>query len=240
MKLTDLPKVLVLDDDAQLRGLLIRVLQRAGFAVTAVDTIAAFDTALERNGADVAVVDWALRGESGWNVTQRLSQTPGAPPVLMLSAKVALAERLQGLSTADDYLVKPFEPDELVARLRALLRRRGVQGSQRLVFGRFTLDFERRCLCRDDIPIDLSQGEWRLFAHLALQPGRVFSRHQLLSVLGESADAAGERAVDVRLSRLRKKLGLAAGMVETVWGEGYRFTPPDDQGRRQSDAQDDA
>lgn len=226
MKLIDLPRVLVLDDDAELRGLLIRVLQRDGFAVTAVDTIAAFNHALAQGGADVCVLDWALRGEDGWLLAQRLGHTPGAPPVLMLSAKAALAERIQGLSAADDYLAKPFEPTELVARLRALLRRRGVQGDQRLVFGPFTLDFARRCLCLHETPLDLSAGEWQLLAHLALQPGRVFSRVQLLSVLGESADDAGERAVDVRLSRLRKKLGHHAGMIETVWGEGYRFTPP--------------
>lgn len=226
MNLSALPRVLVLDDDAELRQLLVRVLERDGFAVTAVETITAFDRALLHVGADVCVLDWMLRGENGLVLAQRLGRTPGTPPVLILSAKSALDERVQALQAADDYVSKPFAPAELVARLRALLRRRGVQGDQRLVFGGFTLDFGRRCLCLNEVPLDLSAGEWQLLAHLALQPGRVFSRNQLQAALGEAADETGQRAVDVRLSRLRKKLGDHAGMIETVWGAGYRFTPP--------------
>lgn len=194
MKKTDMPRVLVLDDDDELRHLLGEVLTRAGFAVTLVSSGVAFWRSLDAVPPDVCVLDWMLRGEDG-------------------------------LAVVDDFLAKPFDARELVARLKALLRRQD-KGEGQLVFGPFVMDAASHGLSRDGVAIALTAGEWRLLWHLVQQPGRVFSRVQLQAVLREQgSEEVSERAVDVRLSRLRRKLGKE-GLIETVWGEGYRLVLP--------------
>jgi DNA-binding response OmpR family regulator len=224
MSKLNVPRVLLLDDDAQIRQLLSQLLQQAGFAVTAVARIAEFERALTTLGADVCIIDWMLAGESGLKLAEKLSQQVNRPPMLMLSANATLDERLQGLSVVDDYLTKPFEPKELIARLHALLRRvHNDKTAQRLVFGLWQLDSGSHQLFYDEQPISLSAGEWQLLWYLAQRPERLVSREQLLQVLDD--ESAGERAVDIRISRLRKKLGIACP-IETVWGQGYKFVPP--------------
>jgi two-component system OmpR family response regulator len=123
-----------------------------------------------------------------------------------------------------DYLTKPFEPKELIARLHVLLRRvHNDKTTQRLVFGSWQLDSGSHQLFCDERLIPLSAGEWQLLWYLAQRPQRLVSREQLLQVLDD--ESAGERAVDIRISRLRKKLG-SDSPIETVWGQGYRFVPP--------------
>lgn len=225
MKKTDMPRVLVLDDDDELRDLLGEVLTRAGFAVTLVASGAALWRSLDAVPPDVCVLDWMLRGEDGLALARELVRRPGRPPVLMLSARGSLDERLDGLAVVDDFLSKPFDARELVARLKALLRRQD-KGEGQLVFGPFVMDAASHELCREGVPVALTAGEWRLLWHLVQQPERVFSRAQLQVVLHEQgSEQVSERAVDVRLSRLRRKLG-EEGLIETVWGEGYRLVLP--------------
>jgi len=222
-KLT-LPRVLLLDDDAPIRQMLSQLLQQAGFDVTAVGKVAAFERALQTLGADVCIIDWMLAGESGLVLAQKLSQQADRPPMLMLSANATLDERLQGLSIVDDYLTKPFEPKELIARLHVLLRRHhNDKTAQQLTFGQWRLDSASHQLwCANEV-IALSAGEWQLLWYLAQRPQRLVSREQLLAVLED--ESASERAVDIRISRLRKKLGND-GLIETVWRQGYKFVPP--------------
>jgi len=229
MSKVNMPRVLLLDDDGQIRQLLAQLLQQAGFAVTAVARIAEFERALATIGADVCVIDWMLVGESGLSLAEKLSQQAERPPMLMLSANATLDERLQGLLVVDDYLTKPFEPKELIARLHVLLRRtHNDKTAQRLVFGSWQLDSGTHQLFYLHQVVPLSAGEWQLLWYFAQRPHRLVSREQLLQVLED--ETAGERAVDIRVSRLRKKLhdGL---LIETVWGQGYRFVPPQDGAR---------
>jgi DNA-binding response OmpR family regulator len=224
MSKLNIPRVLLLDDDAQIRQLLSQLLQQAGFAVTAVGRIVEFERALATIGADVCIIDWMLAGESGLALAEQLSQQIDRPPMLMLSANVTLDERLQGLSVVDDYLTKPFEPKELVARLHVLLRRNhSDKTAQQLVFSDWVFDSATHRVAHAGVDIAVSAGEWQLLWYLVQRPLRLVSREQLLSVLNDGS--VSDRAIDIRISRLRKKLGDEQ-LIETVWGEGYRFVPP--------------
>jgi DNA-binding response OmpR family regulator len=216
------PRVLLLDDDQSLRILIQRFLKREGFSVTAVGCIADFNQALNHIGADVCIIDWMLGGENGLDLVNRLAATIDAPPVLMLSAKSSLDEKINGLSVADDYLSKPFEPRELIARLRALLRRKGIHGNNKFKIKNLVIDLERKYILNNDVLIELTTDEWIIFVNLMNNPGKIFSRDRLLTVLRDVGDNS-ERAVDVKVSRLRKKLADYAYLLETVWGQGYRF-----------------
>lgn len=217
----DAPRVLLLDDDAMLRQLMVRLLTQSGFSVTAVATSAEFMRALDNLGADVCVIDWMLAGESGLLLAQQLAQLVERPPMLMLSANASIDQRVQGLAVVDDYLTKPFEPAELVARLHALLRRyQNDKTTQHLRLGRWQLDSHRQQLTSDTQVVELAAKEWQLLWYFVQRPHRIVTREQLLAALNEPD--TGTRAIDIRISRLRKKLGDDA-FIETVWGQGYRL-----------------
>lgn len=224
------PRVLIVDDDADIRAGLAEVFERAGFKAATAGDVAAMERALAASGADLIVLDLMMPGEDGLSACKRLSGR-GGPPIIMLSALGDDADRIVGLEIgADDYLAKPCNPRELVARARAVLRRaqEGDAGSpaDAVRFAGFRLDIARRELHDPDgVVIPLSAGEFRLLRAFVERHGRVLSREQLLDYAFDNDAEVFDRAVDVQVSRLRRKLERPGGaeIIRTVRGEGYLF-----------------
>ncbi|MFM9979046.1 MAG: response regulator [Sphingomonadaceae bacterium] len=226
------PRVIVVDDDSELRALLQRFLTGHGFAVRTVPDGAALSKQLARAPADAIVLDLMMPGEDGLAVCRRLRADGDMTPILMLTAKGDPMDRILGLEMgADDYLAKPFTPRELVARLSAILRRTGGQtraaAERRVAIGPFVLDIERLTLSRDGEPVPLSSREYAVLAALAGSAGRPLSRAQLIErAHGRDAEVT-DRAIDVQIVRLRKALGddpAEPRWIKTVWGVGYVLT----------------
>jgi two-component system OmpR family response regulator len=224
------PRVLIVDDDPEIRNGLAEVFVRAGFTSSTAGDVAAMEQALMKEGADLIVLDLMMPGEDGLSACKRLSGS-GRPPIIMLSALGDDADRIVGLEIgADDYLAKPCNPRELVARARAVLRRAKDKGeatpAEAVRFAGFRLDVARRELHDPDgVVIPLSAGEFRLLRAFVEHPRRVLSREQLLDYAFASDGDVFDRAVDVQVSRLRRKLERpgAPEIVRTVRGEGYMF-----------------
>jgi two-component system, OmpR family, phosphate regulon response regulator OmpR len=222
-------RILVVDDDPELRGLLQRFLAEHDFSVRAVADGKALSAQLAREPADAIVLDLMMPGEDGLAICRRLRASGDDTPILMLTAKGDPMDRILGLEMgADDYLAKPFTPRELVARLSAILRRIGGRSSPARdtirCFGPFTLNLNAMTLKRDDVEVALSSREFALLAALAASAGRPLSRAQLIDrALGRDAEVT-DRAIDVQVARLRKALGEDAEnprWIKTVWGVGY-------------------
>jgi two-component system, OmpR family, phosphate regulon response regulator OmpR len=222
-------RIIVVDDDPELRGLLQRFLVEHGFAVRTVDGGKALDTQLGREPADAIVLDLMMPGEDGLAICRRLRATGDETPILMLTAKGDPMDKILGLEMgADDYLAKPFIPRELVARLSAILRRTGGRAAATrdavVRFGPFVLNMSMMTLEQDGQLITLSSREFALLAALAASAGRPLSRAQLIDrALGRDAEVT-DRAIDVQITRLRKALGEdaeAPRWIKTVWGVGY-------------------
>lgn len=219
--------ILVVDDDPGIREVLGDYLEQHGYRVTGVGSAAQLDRVLAAGAPDLIVLDLMMPGEDGLSVCRRLSGK-GAP-IIMLSAMGEDADRIVGLELgADDYLAKPCNPRELLARVRAVLRRpraAAESDAPTLRFAGWRLDLVRRELTRPDgVVVPLTGGEFNLLRTLAEGAGRVFSRDQLLEkARGADADIF-DRAMDVQISRLRKKLDDGGGeLISTLRGEGYRL-----------------
>ncbi|MCZ8375792.1 MAG: response regulator [Beijerinckiaceae bacterium] len=222
-------RVIVVDDDAELRALLRRFLAEHGFETRAVDGGAALDRELSRNPADAIVLDLMISGEDGLAICRRLRSSGDMTPIIMLTARGDPIDRIIGLeSGADDYLAKPFEPRELVARLAAVLRRtRGRNegfADDIVSAGSLEINLSTRTATRDGAVLKLSSREFDLLAAFARSRGRPLSRAQLIErALGRDADVT-DRAVDVQVTRLRRAIGDQADdpeLIKTVWGVGY-------------------
>jgi two-component system OmpR family response regulator len=226
------PRVLIVDDDGDIRDGLVEVFERAGFTASAAANVAAMEKALASARADLIVLDLMMPGEDGLSACRRLSGK-GGPPIILLSALGDDADRIVGLEIgADDYLAKPCNPRELVARARAVLRRGrddgGAMPSEARRFAGYKLDVARRELIDPDgVLITLSTGEFRLLRAFVEHPQRVLSREQLLDLAFANDNDVFDRAVDVQVSRLRRKLERPgqSEIIRTVRGEGYLFTP---------------
>jgi DNA-binding response OmpR family regulator len=231
--------ILLVEDAPDLAQVVARELEASGYRVLrATEGRAALDLHA-RAGPDLVVLDWMLPGLDGLEVLRRLRQTPGpgaATPVLMLTTRGEEADRVLGLEVgADDYLTKPFSVRELLARVRALLRREDLlrqrlaadrEGDQAPVtYGPLSLDPERHTALLDGQPLDLTPHEFALLHLLLRRPGRAFSRSYLLDTVWGESYVGGDRSVDNAVLRLRKKLGPLGDAVETVWGVGYRLRP---------------
>lgn len=240
-------RVAVVEDDHEIRQLVVDYLIREGFEVTGYPNGSAFDQSLTTSQPDVVVLDLMMPGEDGLSICRRISPDL---PVLVLSAKGEELDRIIGLEVgADDYLTKPFNPRELVARIRAVLRRRDRVppasapaahvvsdqangehlGADRevLVFDGWTLDVDgRRLSDASQAEVPLSSGEFALLTEFARRPQRVLSRDLLLDWTRGDASDAFDRAIDVQLSRLRKKLADrgGTGLIKTIRGGGYLFS----------------
>jgi two-component system, OmpR family, phosphate regulon response regulator OmpR len=222
-------RIIVVDDDAELRALTQRFLSEHGFSVRTVAGGAALDTALAREPADAIVLDLMMPGEDGLAVCRRLRAANDETPILMLTARGDPVDRIIGLEMgADDYLAKPFLPRELVARLTAILRRAGHQAridqDAQIMFGPFLLNLATMTLYRDAQPVALSSREFALLLALAKSAGRPLTRAQLIDrALGRDAEVT-DRAIDVQITRLRRALGddpADPAWIRTVWGVGY-------------------
>ncbi len=223
------PRILVVEDEAALAYLLVYNLEAEGYQVEHVDNGDEAELHIAETPPDLVILDWMLPGVSGLEICRRLRAREGARdmPVIMLTARGEENERVRGLSVgADDYVVKPFSTPELMARVRALLRRaRPERIASKLSAGDIDLDRDTRRVRRGGREIHLGPTEFRLLEYFMEKPGRVFTRAQLLdSVWGMSAEI-DERTVDVHVGRLRKALirGRDKDPIRTVRGAGYSF-----------------
>ena len=222
------PRILVVDDDPGIREVLTDYLGQHGYAAEGAATAAEMDRAIAARPPDLIVLDLMMPGEDGLSVCRRIAGN--GPPIVMLSAMGEDTDRIIGLELgADDYLAKPCNPRELLARVRAVLRRprdEAAGDAPALLFAGWRLDLMRRELTRPDQQVvPLSAGEFALLRAFAERPGRVMTRDQLLErARGTDADIF-DRAMDVQISRLRKKLDDGSGleMIQTLRGEGYMF-----------------
>lgn len=224
--------ILVVDDDAALRSLLTRYLTENGYAVDAVADGKAMIGALAAQRPDLVILDLMLPGEGGFTLARRL-RSEGDIPIVMLSARGEDVDRIVGLEIgADDYLPKPFNPRELLARIRAVLRRqRPVSASPNtdaICFGPYRLELERHRLLRDGVEVPLTTGEFALLRVFVEHPNRVLERDTLLERLKGYERNPFDRSIDVRVNRLRRKIEVDPAnphYIRTVWGEGYMFCP---------------
>jgi two-component system phosphate regulon response regulator PhoB len=223
------PRILVVEDEAALSLLLSYNLEAEGFIVERVERGDEAELRLIESLPDLVILDWMLPGVSGLEICRRMRARDATRslPVIMLTARGDESERVRGLSIgADDYIVKPFSVPELMARVRALLRRaRPDRVAALLISGDLSLDRENWRVSRGDRNVHLGPTEFRLLEYLMAKPGRVFSRAQLLdSIWGFSAEI-DERTVDVHVGRLRKALSLAGERdpIRTIRGAGYSF-----------------
>lgn len=230
--------LLVVDDDPELRELMAEYLTRQGFEVLAVEDGAAMDRAIADRAPDLVVLDLMLPDENGLDIAKRIKGKLNLP-IIMVSAQGEDVDRIVGLEVgADDYLGKPFNPRELLARVRAVLRRvaaaqpaAGEQGDARYTFGDFKLDLSAHRLSRQGVDISLTSGEFDLLAILVKYPNRVLDRDRILDLLTGAERSPFDRSIDVRVTRLRGKIEQdpsAPRFIRTVWGKGYMFCPDGD------------
>jgi len=225
-------RILVVDDDPELRRLLSDYLTDVGFAVDLAGDGEQMRRAMARAMPDAIVMDLMLPGTDGLALTREVRGVSSVP-ILMLSARGEEIDRVVGLEVgADDYLAKPFSPRELLARLRALLRRSQapstVPRTDGPVFGPYRLDLDARRLLKDGTEVALSGAEFDLLKVLAERPGRVLSRDLLLDLLKGYERDPFDRTVDIRVARLRRRIEPDPAnpvFIRTVRGEGYLFNP---------------
>ena len=223
------PRILVVEDESDLALLLGYNLEAEGYVIETVERGDEAELRLAEQPPDLVILDWTLPGVSGLEICRRLRarETTRTLPVIMLTARGQEAERVRGLSVgADDYVVKPFSVPELMARVRALLRRsRPERTADRLNAGDLELDRKTWRVRRGERDINLGPTEFRLLEFLLEKPGRVFTRVQLLDGIWGQAAELDERTVDVHIGRLRKRLskGRQRDPIRTVRGAGYAF-----------------
>ncbi|APH13073.1 hypothetical protein ASJ33_07850 [Dehalococcoides mccartyi] len=220
-------RILIVEDDAKTVELVRLYLARDGYRVLAAsDGITGLDIA-RQNKPDLIILDIMLPGMNGIEICRQLRLESGVP-VIMLTAKTQDDDKLQGLDTgADDYITKPFSPRELAARVRAILRRLpGIRTPEIIKCGELTLDFSRHQVTLNGAGVKLTAVELKLLRAMAAEPGRVFSRSQLIEqALGYDFDGF-DRTIDVHIGNLRRKLRLNKTntcFIQTIYGAGYRF-----------------
>ena len=230
-------KLLVVDDDPELRDLTQAYLVKNGFIVNTVDSSVGMDEFLATNDVDLLILDLMLPGEHGLAIAKRLKKKKDLP-IIILSAQGEDIDRIVGLEIgADDYLPKPFNPRELLARIRAVLRRSNSKiedketESSRLLFNDYELDLNAHSLSRGGEKVSLTSGEFDLLALLAANPNRVLHRDTILDRLTGAERSPFDRSIDVRVTRLRGKLEFDPSkpeLIKTIWGKGYMFCPSQD------------
>ena len=219
-------RILIVEDDELVADALRRGLAAAGFAVDRVASAEQAEAALATEEFDLAVVDIGLPKADGLTLVRKLRRAGNSLPVLILTARDGLADRVDALDLgADDYLTKPFELPEVAARCRALIRRTRSATSAELHIGRLTLDLKSRTATLGGAPLEVTRREWSILECLALDAGRVVRKEKLLRAIAGWDDELTPNAVEVYVSRLRVKLGESAA-IRTVRGLGYRLDEP--------------
>jgi two-component system, OmpR family, alkaline phosphatase synthesis response regulator PhoP len=222
-----MPQILIVDDEPKIIRLVHDFLSAAGYAVATARTGEEALMRVRTDPPDLVILDLGLPGLDGLDVTRSIRRD-GELPIIMLTARDDETDKLIGLELgADDYVTKPFSPRELVARVRAVLRRHAAGGERKLLrAGDLVLDVPRMRVTRGDEPIDLTATEFALLAAMARQPGRVFTRSQLLDAIHGVAFESYERAIDAHVKNIRRKLEpepRAPRYLLTVYGVGYRL-----------------
>ena len=222
-------KILLIDDDEKLGDLLSTFFERFDLALLTAQEPAGGLQLLEKESPDLVILDVMLPGQDGFEVCRTIRRTSSVP-IIMLTARGEVTDRIVGLELgADDYMPKPFEPRELVARIQNVLRRSGSEkqeDAKQLKFSGLEIDLERRSAVLDGELLDLTTMEYQLLALFAGNPGKTFTRDEILNELRGIDAQLFSRSVDILISRLRQKLGDAskqARFIKTVWGDGLRF-----------------
>lgn len=224
----------MVDDDPEIRELTQAYLTQQGFAVSCVESGEAMLEFLAGHSVDLIILDLMLPGEHGLNLARHLKRE-GDIPIIIVSAQGDDVDRIVGLEVgADDYIGKPFNPRELLARVRAVLRRAQRGGAERddtteqVHFGPFRLDLSAHQLWRDGQQVALTSGEFDLLAILAEHPNKVLHRDRILDLLTGAERSPFDRSIDVRVTRLRSKIERDPSnpvFIKTIWGKGYMFCP---------------
>ncbi len=230
-------RVIVVDDDARIRDLLRRYLTQEGFEVVLAEDGKTLTRLLTRENIDLIVLDLMLPGEDGLSICRRLRAAKDMTPIIMLTAKVEDVDRIVGLEVgADDYLSKPFNPRELLARIHAVLRRRPTleapgapsQSTQTVSFGPFEFDLSLRRLTKAGEALAMTTGEFSMLKALVRHPRQPLSRDKLAHLARGREFEPFDRSLDVQVSRLRKLIEpdvTQPRYIQTVWGVGYVFVP---------------
>ena len=227
--------ILIVDDDSGIRDLLSRYLTEQGYQTATVNDGKSMEQWLQNNQPDMIVMDLMLPGEDGLSLTRKI-RSRGNIPIIMLTARGEEIDRIVGLEMgADDYLPKPFNPRELLARIKAVFRRGAMaaeesnsKAEQLIRFADFTLDISSMELRKKESKITLTTGEIELLIVLVQNSGKVLTRDQLMNKLDDGHRDSFDRSIDVRITRLRSKIEQDPSdpqFIRTVWGKGYRFTP---------------
>jgi two-component system, OmpR family, phosphate regulon response regulator OmpR len=230
-------RILVVDDDARIRDLLRRYLAQEGFEVIVAEDGKALTRIMMRDPIDLIVLDLMMPGEDGLSICRRLRAAGDRTPIIMLTAKGEDVDRIVGLEVgADDYLGKPFNPRELLARVHAVLRRRPAQeapgapstDNETVTFGPFDFDMGQRTLRKNGEEMPLTTGEFAMLKALVRHPRQPLSREKLAQLARGREFEPFDRSLDVQVSRLRKMVEAdvaAPRYIQTVWGVGYVFVP---------------
>jgi DNA-binding response OmpR family regulator len=220
-------RILVVEDDSIVADALKRGLQDAGFAVDQVGSAEHALAAIEQENFDLAVVDIGLPSMDGLELTRRLRREGRALPILILTARDSLADRVDGLELgADDYLTKPFDLPEVVARCRALIRRSKAAVATEFVHGNLTVDLRRHKALLSGEALDLTAREWTVLEYLLMHSQEIVSKDRLLQTISSWDKEITPNAVEVYVSRLRAKLEMGGVRIRTVRGLGYRLEDP--------------
>lgn len=218
--------VLVIEDDLAMASLIRTYLEHEGYVVETTETGDQGIELIQRRPPHVVVLDVMLPGTSGWDVLRTLRSRSDVP-VIMVTARRAEEDRLRGFDQgADDYVVKPFSPNELVARVGAVLRRYHPNSLEPMVVGPLEIDPQRREVRIDGSAVTLREREFDLIAYLASRPGTVCSRAELLDRVWGYSFTGDVRTIDTHIRRVREALGNAGPMLRTVWGIGYQLVEP--------------
>jgi len=237
-------QILIVDDDLRLQELLAEYLGEQGYVISTLGSGQVMDSWLDEHHPDLIILDLMLPGEDGLSLARRIRQRDYIP-IIILSARGEELDRIIGLEVgADDYLAKPFNPRELLARIRAVLRRgchtaatvaesaeKNIAANDQQAhaqFGEFVLDLEEQVLLREGQEVKLTSGEMALLIVLVEHPNRVLSREQLMDMINTGEHDPFDRSIDVRITRLRQKIedtNAKPRFIRTIWGQGYRFTP---------------
>jgi two-component system, OmpR family, phosphate regulon response regulator OmpR len=230
----DNARLLIVDDDPEIRELTQAYLSQQGFLVACVENGEAMMAHLAAEPVDLIILDLMLPGEHGLDLARRL-KGDGDVPIIIVSAQGDDVDRIVGLEVgADDYISKPFNPRELLARVRAVLRRArrsqeaGEETREQIQFGPFTLDLASHQLTREGAQVQLTSGEFDLLAILAQHPNKVLHRDRILDLLTGAERSPFDRSIDVRVTRLRGKIESDPSnpvYIKTIWGKGYMFCP---------------
>lgn len=224
-------RILIVEDEPEIREMIRYILEPLGYLVREADNALDARKQLSRSDYDLILMDWMLPGRTGLEFTKELKQKhhKTSPPIIMLTARADESDKVEGLdSGADDYITKPFSPRELVARIKAVIRRGGEASVEnKIEFSGLCIDPIRHQVTLMQQPVNLSPAEYKLLHFFMSHPDRAYTRSQILDKVWGDHAYVEERTVDVHIRRLRKLLTPSghAGFIQTVRGVGYRFTP---------------